>query len=95
MAVWDHNANLKSIKGSTPVEKVIKYLYSRGKPGKIGLEHFMYILSGFKNGNEYCHRSLVLLTGIDFGRDFEAWKKWFSQNNTKPRWEWMLQGLAM
>jgi hypothetical protein len=40
------------------------------------------------------HRALVLITKQDFGTKAKKWRKWWEENKTRSRIEWMLDALA-
>lgn len=94
MSIWDHRAVSISLGKSTPVEKVVRNLYSRRIPGRLTIGYFNKLLGGYRDGDEFCRRSLVLLSGHDFGDDYSAWENWFREYSEKPRTAWMLDGLA-
>jgi hypothetical protein len=43
---------------------------------------------------EEARRALLVITKQDFGTKAKKWRAWWEKNNTRPRMEWMLDGLA-
>jgi hypothetical protein len=39
------------------------------------------------------HRSLLAITGQDFGDSDRKWKSWYDKNKTRPRAEWLIDSL--